>query len=214
MKGKTPRDRCLSDDEVAAYVDGAVKRDLRKRIEEHLAQCSTCLHSVVELKHLVSAAHAQEKLPAAALARAESIVERTRSRASETLPELDIVLALKSGICKILETTGEVLRPGRLAPVTVRGERRTAPSPRVAQSLSAHLVTLELVSAKQGVEPRLTIVEEASAERPDGIKAKLRGPDASDTKYSRAGKIGFSPVGPGTYRIEIEKIGRIRLDIQ
>ena len=124
------------------------------------------------------------------------------------------MLALKSGICRILETTGQVLRPGRLAPVTVRGEKRTAPSPRVAKSLSGHLITLEMVTAGQGIEPRLAVAEEASGERPDGIKAKLRGPGASETKYTRAGKIAFSPVGPGAYRIEIEKIGRIRLEIQ
>jgi hypothetical protein len=213
MKGKTPKDRCLSADEVAAYVDGAVRPDLRKRIEEHIGRCSACLHSVAELKHLVSV-RTTEKLPAAALARAEGIVERELSRLSGTLPQLDVVLALTSGVCKILKTTGEMLSPGRLAPVTVRGEKRPAPSPRVAKALSGYLVTLELVSGKQGVQPRLAIVEEASAERPDGIKAKLRGPDASDTKYTRAGKIAFSPVGSGTYQIDIEKIGKIELDIQ
>lgn len=209
MKGRASRTRCLSDDEVAAYVDGAVRPDLRKRIEEHVGRCSLCLHNVAELKHLVSAEH-PSKLPAAALARAESLVARARS----IVPEMEVVLALKSGLCKIIETTGQVLIPGRLIPVTVRGDRRCAPSPRVAKSLSGYLVTLELVNAKQGVQPRLTVVEEASAERPDGIKARLVAPDQSETKYTRAGKIGFSALRPGAYSIEIEDIGRISLDIQ
>ena len=214
MKGKDPGARCLSDDEVAAYIDGAVERDLRERIEQHLGRCRACLHSVAELKRLVRAAQALERLPAPAMARAESIVERELAKRGEALAEMEVVLALKSGICRILETTGEMLRPGRLAPVTVRGARPSAPSPRIAKSLSGYRVTLELVSAAKGVEPRLAVAEEGSRERPDGIKAKLRGREATETKYTRAGKISFSPVGPGTYRIDIEKLGRIRLEIQ
>lgn len=214
MKSRESRSRCLSDDEVAAYVDGAIGSDLRKSIEEHLGLCRTCLHSVAELKHLVRAARAAEDLPAPVVARAESIVERELARRGEVLPGFEVVLALKSGICRIIETTGKVLRPGRLAPVTVRGDERAAPSPRVAGSLSGHSVTLELVGDGQGVQPRLAIADEASGERPDGIKARLRGPGASQTKYTRGGKIGFSPVGPGAYRIEIERIGTIELAVQ
>ena len=87
MKSRDTKSRCLSDDEVAAYVDGAVRPDLRKRIEEHLARCGDCLHNVAELKHLVGAASAAVKMPAAALARAESIVERELSPRGEMIAE-------------------------------------------------------------------------------------------------------------------------------
>jgi anti-sigma factor RsiW len=214
MKDKAPGKKCLTDDEVAAYVDGAVAPGLRKRIEEHLARCSLCLHGVAELKHLVSAER-PGRLPARALARAESVLAgRLRAARPSIAPEMEVVIALKNGLLKILETTGELLTPGRLSPVVVRGGNRTAPSPRIAQSLSGYLVTLEAVGSGNEVRPRLAIVSERSAERPDGLKARLRGPDVSETRYARAGKIGFSALRPGAYTIEIEDVGTINLEIQ
>jgi hypothetical protein len=225
MKDRDYREKCLSDDEVAGYVDGVVKPEIRKRIEDHLPHCSLCLHHVAELKQLVgSEATLPGVLPAQALARAESLI------ASETqaVPEFAIALALKSGICKLLETTGDLLAAGRLAPVALRGDRPQpgessaessggkidGPSLRVAKSLSGHLVTLELVAERETVLPKLVIVEETSSARPDGIKAKIYSPGTSETRYSRQGRITFSALKPGVYGIDIEEIGRVRLDIQ
>ena len=211
MKERISRGRCLTDDEVAAYVDGAVKPNLRKRIEDHLLKCNSCLHGIAELKQLLSPERrAEVTLPAAARARAESMIERKTA----DVPEMAITLALKKGICRILETTGNLLLPGNLAPAPVRSEAQPSPSPRVAKSLSGYLVTLELVTRKQETQPRLWIVEESSSGRPDGIKAKLYAEGACETKYSRAGKVSFSPLRPGLCLIEIEDIGRIRLEVQ
>jgi hypothetical protein len=209
MTPKTPKARCLSDDEVAAYVDGMGGPGLRKRVEHHLARCNVCLHSVAEMKQLVGAEAAREALlPGEVLARAESLIAREMMP-----PELELVAAVRSGICKIIETTGRLLTPGRLSPVQVRGGK-TAPTPKIAKSLSGYLVTLELVPGEQGVQPRLTLVEEVSSARPDGIKARLDSPEASETKYSRGGRLSFAALSPGAYRIEIEEIGRISLDIR
>lgn len=211
MRDGISRGRCLTDDEVAAYVDGAVKPGLRKRIEDHLLRCNSCLHGVAELKQILSPERmAEVALPAAARARAESIIElRTAD-----VPEMAITLALKKGLCRILETTGNLLLPGNLAPAAVRSETQPCPSPRVAKSLSGYLVTLELVTRKQETLPRIWIVEESSSDRPDGIKAKSYTEGACETKYSRAGKVSFSPIKPGACLIEIEDIGRIRLDVR
>ena len=221
MKDRGSREKCLTDDEVASYVDGVVKPDLKKRIEDHLVRCNFCLHNVAEIKQLVgSGAGLPGALPAEALARAETLVAQHTQRA----PQFDITLALKSGICKLLETTGDLLVPGRLAPVELRGEkrstdrpsgdRRNSPSLKIAKSLSGYLVTLEFVAERQAVLPKLTIVEETSSGRPDGIKAKLYSPGASETRYSRRGRMSFPALKPGIYGIDIEEIGRIRLDIQ
>jgi len=211
MKVKDQRGKCLTDDEVTSYVDGVVGSNLRKRIEDHLARCSFCLHNVAELKCLVAAESAAgAPLPEAAMARAAGLIARQAGSSSE----FDITLAIRGGVCRLLETTGNLLLPVSLAPAPVRGERRPAPGLRVAKSLSGYLVTLEMISGKQAVEPTVTIVEEASSAKPDGIKAKLYTPGAAETKYSRAGKMRFSALKPGAYRIDIEEIGTIRLDIQ
>lgn len=206
MEGK-----CLTDDEVAAYVDGTAEPDLRRRIEDHLLRCNACLHGVAELKQLLSPGCAAEiTLPAGARARAEAIIER---RTADE-PEMAITLALKAGLCRIIETTGSLLVPGRLAPAPVRSRVGPVPSPRVAKSLSGYVVTLEFVTRKQETQPRLTIVEESSSAKPDGIKAKIYTQGACETKYSRAGRVSLSPLKPGLSIIELEDIGRIRLEVR
>ena len=220
MKRRDRTERCLTDEEIASYVDGAVESDLRGRIEDHLVRCSICLHNVGELKQLAgSETVLSARLPRAALARAEEMV----AQHAQAAPRFDLTLALKGGMCRLLETTGDLLLPGRFAPVPVRGGKSPAadagagadtPSLRVAKSLSGYLVTLDMVAEKHAVLAKLTIVEEASAERPDGVKAKLYSPGASETRYSRRGKVRFSALRPGVYGIDIEEIGRIKLDIQ
>jgi hypothetical protein len=202
--------RCLSDEETAAYVDGVVSPDARKRIEGHLIACGFCLHNVAELKELVCAQVGCDiTVPAEAMARGQALVaERTQTA------QFDITMALRRGLCRLLETTGELLVPGKLAPAVVRGEKRTESSLRVVKSLSGYLVTVDLAAGRGGVQPTLTVTEEASSSRPDGLKAKLYSPDTSETKYSRRGKLSFSHLAPGRYEIDIEEIGEIRLDIQ
>ena len=208
---KRPIGKCLSDEETTAYVDGIVSPEARCCIEDHLVTCSFCLHNVAELKELVCAQAGRDvAVPAEAMARAHaSIAQR-----ANVSPQFEITLALRRGLCRLLETTGELLLPGRLAPAAVRGEKQPGSNLRVAKSVSGYLVTVELVAAKDAVQPTVTITEETSSSRPDGIKAKLYSPGASETKYSRRGKFSFSLLARGLYGIEIEEIGKIRLDIQ
>jgi hypothetical protein len=210
-KGDVMKDRCLTDEEITAYVDGVAKSTLRKRIEEHLSECNLCLHNVAELKQLVGAdAGSHGSVPHGAMAKAENILgEHMRS-----LQQFDITAVLRNGICKILESTGELLPPRRLSPAPVRGGKRSTLSPRIAKSLSGYLVTIELTAVKDVVEPKLTLFEEVSSAKPDGVKAKLYSPGACETKYSHNGRLSFSPVGQGFFKIDIEEIGRIGLDIK
>jgi hypothetical protein len=45
--------RHLSDDEVAAYLDGIVPWAERQRIEAHLVHCGACLDEVVRLLYIL-----------------------------------------------------------------------------------------------------------------------------------------------------------------
>ena len=128
--------------------------------------------------------------------------------------EFDITLAIRDGICRILESTGNLLPPRRLSPVAVRSARHSRLSPRIAKSLAGYLVTIELTPVKDTVQPKLALVEETSSARPDGLRAKIYSPGACETKYSRKGKIAFSPVGRGFFRIDIEEVGSVGLDVK
>ena len=204
------KDRCLTDEEMSAYVDGVVDADLRRRIEKHLAECPVCLHHVAELKELVDPQVAYAAVPTAeALSKAEDII----SQYAQASSGFDITVALRQGLCKILETTGDLLTPRGLAPVAVRGEGRVEPAPRVAKSLSGYLVTLELPTKKGRLQPKVMLALEASSDKPDGIRIKLYSPGACETKYTEAGRAAFQPVGSGDYTIDIEDIGTIELEI-
>jgi hypothetical protein len=204
------KNRCLTDEEITSYVDGVAGDKLRKRIEAHLAACPVCLHNVAELKELVSPeAGIARPVPESVLARAESLVAlHTHSH------DFDIVAVLKNGVCRILETTGDLLSPSMPATVPVRGSRGKKLSPRLAKSLSGYLVTVELKAKAEEVRPALTIIEESTSDGPDGIKAQLCASGTCETKYTHQGKAGFSPLRQGLFRIDIEGIGSIDLEIR
>ncbi len=204
------KDRCLTDEEMSAYVDGVVDTDLRMRIETHLAECAVCLHHVAELKELVSPQVVYAAVPTAeALSKAEDIISQYAGPAFG----FDITVALRQGLCKVLETTGDLLAPRALSPVSIRGESRTELTPRIAKSLSGYLVTVELPARKGRLLPKVMVVHEVSSDRPDGIKIKLYSPGACETKYTESGVAAFEPVGSGDYTIDIEDIGTIELEI-
>jgi anti-sigma factor RsiW len=205
------KDRCLSDDEITSYVDGVVEASMRKRIEAHLSKCALCLHNVAELKQLIDSQHASPTMPTdAALAKAESLI----ARRTQSPRQFDITVVLRDGICRILESTGNLLLPRQPSTVPVRGKKRGALGPRIAKSLAGYLVTVELTPGEDTVRPKLTLVEEASSTKPDGVKARLYSPGACETKYSHRGQVIFPALGQGFFRIEIEEIGTIGLDIK
>ena len=110
------KSECLTEAEMAAYVDCALEASARERVESHLERCQACLHGVAELKRLVDAHEAGPvRTPQAALARATEIVEAV----GRSAPVFSIVAALQQGLLKILETTGSLLPPPRLEPVPV-----------------------------------------------------------------------------------------------
>ena len=204
------KNRCLTDEEMTSYVDGVVGDGLRKKIEAHLTACTVCLHNVAELKELVSPeAEMGRPVPESALARAESLIAlHTHTH------EFDIVAVLKNGVCRILETTGDLLTPRMPATAAVRGSRSKALSPRIARSLSGFLVTVELKAKADEVRTVLSIIEEATSDGPDGVKTQICAPGTCETKYSHDGETTFSPVGQGLFRIDIEGIGSIDLEIR
>ncbi|MFH1313450.1 MAG: hypothetical protein ABIJ00_09545 [Candidatus Eisenbacteria bacterium] len=204
-------EKCLTENEITSYVDGLVTASIRKSIEAHLSRCGLCLHNVAELKQLIDVKPGSLALPsAAAMARAESII----AMHTRTEERFDINVILRNGICRILKSTGNLLLPRQPSTVAVRGRKHGALAPRISKSLAGYLVTVELAPAEDTLKPTLTLVEEASSTRPDGIKTKLYSPDACKTTYSHKGKVTFPPLKAGSFRIEIEEVGTIGLDIK
>ena len=202
---------CLTEVEVAAYVDGMADTDARERVESHIVTCPLCLHHVAELKQLAGAYETSPvSTPGTALARALHIIgNRTRSSS-----ELSIVAVLRDGLVKILETTGSLLPPPRLAPVPVRTKKQPVLIPRVAKSIGGYFVTVELSREGGTFVADVSLLEEETSERPDGVKVKLLAGDASETRYSKSGKVRFATLGTGVANLYIEGIGRVKLEFR
>ena len=205
------RNECLTEAEIAAYVDGGAAPALRQEVEEHLARCGACLRNVAEVKRLADAHQAHPlRTPEAALARAMEIV----GAAAHAAPGLSIVAVLREGLLRILETTGSLIPPPRLAPVQARKKKGGGPAPRVARSISGHLVTVELGQASDGFTVDVTMVDEVSSRLPEGVKVKLYSAKSTETRYSRAGRVRFTSLDKGTSDLDIEGIGRISVEIR
>ncbi len=205
------KSKCLTEAEILAYVDGLAGADARDKVESHIESCALCLHNVAELKQLVAAHEAGPvRAPEAAVSRAADLIDA----ALHSLPALSIVAVLRGGLVKILETTGSLLPPPRLAPVQVRKKKEARLVPRVARSLSGYFVTVELSEARGRFTAEITIVEKASSQQPDGVKVKLFAAGGCETRYSREGKVRFTSLEKGTSDLDIEGIGRISLEIR
>jgi hypothetical protein len=205
------KSECLTEAEMAAYVDGMLEAGAREKAESHLERCPVCLHGVAELKRLVDAYESGAiRAPEAALARAEKLVEA----GAPSTPVLSIVAALHKGLVKVVETTGSLLPPPRLEPVPVRKKRPAGLQPRVGKPLSGYFVTVELSEDGGRFAADITIVNEKTSERPDGLKAKLRAPGRTESRYSRDGRLRFTSLESGTADLELEGIGRIVLEIR
>lgn len=205
------KSRCLTDEQIAAYVDGLAAAPMREEVESHIEVCPFCLQSVAEVKRLADAyAASPVSTPDAAHRRALDVIEAAGHR----LPEFSIVATLKQGLVKILETSGSLLPPPRLEPVPVRSQKRSALIPRVAKSLSGHFVTVELRSQGEEFVADVTLIAEESSERPDGVKVRLCAGETTETKYSRSGKVRFTSLVRGMSELDLEGIGRIKLEIR
>jgi anti-sigma factor RsiW len=201
---------CLSDEQMAAYVDGLVSPEERLRIEEHLAVCGPCLRAVAEIKGLASAAgEAPAAPPEGVLSRARELVA---SRGGP-VPELDIVAILRAGVCKILESSGNLLPPRMPSTVAIRGAPAEGVSPRVSRSMEGYLVTVELGVRESGVAPAVTLADERSGARPDGQKIRFSSEATCQIKYTRRGRAEFASVEQGRFAMEIDGVGRISLEI-
>lgn len=212
---------CLTDAEIAAYVDGTADARAREKVEAHIADCLRCLHSLAEVKRLAMA-HGESPVstPEAALNRALEIVARkvrpvpAQPAPGISLPAFSVTAALKQGVVRILETTGSLLPPPRLAPVPARKGEKAPPSPRIAKSLCGYRVTLELRAEGDRITAGIMLVDENTSELPEGVKVKLRAGGTSKTRYSREGQVRFVSLDKGNSDFDIEGVGRISLSVQ
>jgi hypothetical protein len=203
---------CLTDEEMSAFVDGALAAEERARVEKHLAACDRCLRAVAELARLAGDPAAYEEPSPEALAAARKVIDRL-APAGETF---DIVAVLKEGVCRILQTTGNLLPPADIAPAPARAPRPSETgrlAPRVSRALAGHLVTVELEASGDEIRPRISVTEESTGEGAEGLKIRLHSEDSTETGYTESGEVAFPARARGSFTIEMEDVGSITVEV-
>ncbi|MCK4547621.1 MAG: zf-HC2 domain-containing protein [Candidatus Eisenbacteria sp.] len=204
--------KCISDEAMAAYVDGRIDPEERRRIESHLVRCDRCIEQIAVLKRVTDSREslAGVRIPDRVLARAEALIaERFGRRVSV----LDLVVRVAEGLVSVVKTTGEVLSPD-LCPVPARGRKKRGKNVFVKQRAGTADVIVEMES--RGDHPTLRVfLENTETQEPlDGVRVNLKGPAGMESRFAEQGLADFGPKTAGQYRIEIEDVGEVSLEIQ
>lgn len=201
---------CLSDETVAAYVDSRLNDQDRRLVESHLLKCDRCLEQIALLKQVTDACARGEEvsIPERVLARADALItERCRPSV------LDVVFGFTRDLVSILRTTGEVFSGPIVHPVPVRGPGRPARRALVRKTVAKYDLMVEVESSTPHPVVRIILRESESQEPIHGTRVKLTGPSGTETRFTEEGLADFGPREPAHYRIEIEGVGDVDLEI-
>jgi len=210
---------CLSDETTAAYVDGRLEEADRRAVETHLVHCDRCLEQVALLKRVMDqeAALAGLEIPDAVLARAEALIAERFGRRPAVM---DLAVRIAGSLVDVLRTTGEILTPDP-APVPVRGRRRKGGCARVHKRVENHDLVVEVESRASRPVLRVLLSQAETRLPVHGVRVVLsRASDSetrftdSETRFTERGLADFGPRDPGHYRIGIEDVGDVDIDIE
>lgn len=201
---------CLSDETVAAYVDDRLKTEDRRAVESHLVECDRCLEQVAFLKQ-VTDAHARGEeisIPEGVLAGADTLIaERCRRSV------LEAVFGFTRDLVTVLRTTGEVFSGPVTQPMPVRGARHPAKRALVKETVGNLSLVVEVESSTPCPVVRIILTESESQQPVHGTRVNLIGPSGPETRFTEEGLADFGPREPAHYRIEIEGVGDVDLEI-
>ncbi len=203
---------CLSDETLAAYVDGRVDASERRSVETHLVRCDRCLEQVALLKRVSDdeAAFADLTVPPAVLARARALIaERFGPRTSI----VDLVVRIAGSVVEVLRTTGEMLAPDP-ASAAVRGRRKPGRRALVRKRVGDLDLIIEVESRDGEPVLRILLNRPETGHPVHGVRVDLAGSSDSETRFTEKGLADFGPRRPDRYRVRIEDVGDIDLEIQ
>ncbi len=203
---------CISDEMMAAYVDGRLEPAERRSIETHLVGCNRCLEELTLLKQVADqeTSLAGVRIPAAVLARAEQLIAERFGRRESII---DLAVRVAGNLVEVLRTTGEALTP-ELTPVPVRGRRRQGRRALVRKRVEDLDLIVE-VESRDGEPVLRVLLGRADTDRPvHGVRIDLSSSSESETRFTENGLADFGPRKPDHYRIRIEDIGDVDLQIE
>lgn len=204
-------DGCLSGERLAAYVDGRLDPEEREVVESHVARCDRCLEEVALLMRVVGeeARLADTPVPERVVARAEALIAERCRRPSI----LELVVKLKEDLVAVIRTTGEILSGELAQPVPVRGRARPAKRALVRKTVEDTDATVEVESRPGAPVIRVMLESTETHEPRHGVRVDLAGPSETETRFTESGLADFGPREPGCYRIGIEDLGHVDLEI-
>ena len=207
------KSKCLSEEELALFLQGDMEERPSRRVEAHIALCGRC----AEIAALYCKA---DELQEQAVP--EQVIEKAKALSGERLI-FEVALRLKEKFMELLKTTGDVIRRGDMAPVPVlrgRGISELKEEISLVKEFEEIRIALKLDKKdKDRVRISVVLSEKASLRPITDLRVALfRKSLELESYFARSGAAVFEGLTYGLYTLEISRrdnrIGIIKLEIK
>ncbi|OGW79638.1 MAG: hypothetical protein A3G33_07555 [Omnitrophica bacterium RIFCSPLOWO2_12_FULL_44_17] len=207
-KDSKPQGACLTDQDIACFLDDRLSRKQRKLICAHVVSCATCADQFKD--HLLIAEDVNSSPLLEVPQELEDMAKALVS--SKVKPNiLDIILNFTQDAIQLVKTTGDVLKTAVPIPVLrTNGKAEAMPNQiKIAKAFKNLALEVQVEKRRHDLaDISVSISEEGKRKKPAGFRISLfRGEREICSKLADKGKIKFEEVKIGQYKIVISKEG-------
>lgn len=205
--------KCLSEEELALFLQGDMDERPSRRVEAHIGLCSRC----AEIAALYCRTHKfQEQVVP------EQVIEKAKALVGERLI-FEVALRLKEQFIELLKTTGDIIRRGDMAPVPVlrgRGIREFKEEISLVKEFEEIRIALKLDKKdKDRIRIGVSLSHKTSLRPITDLRVALFRQNLElESYFARSGAVVFEGLIYGLYTLEISRrdnrIGIIKLEIK
>jgi hypothetical protein len=205
--------KCLSEEELALFLQGDMDEKTSRGVEAHIALCSRCAE-IAALYY--RAGKLQEQVVP------EQVVEKAKTLVGESLI-FEAAVRLKGKFMELLRTTSDAMRVGDIAPVPVlrgRGIREFKEEISLVKEFEEIRIALKLDKKdKDRIRIGVVLSDKVSLSPITDLRVALfRENKELESYFARSGTAVFEGLSYGLYTLEISRrdnrIGIIKLEIR
>lgn len=200
------KNKCLSEIEVGAYIDGTLSPEKRDKVERHFVDCSKCWNEFIALQRVLTTKNQfdQEDAP-------EAVIRNVVNMFPQKEGLLDIVLKLAGGAVEVLKHSVDFSLMQPLPAAGIRSGKELSPG-MVVLKRSFEEINVELNIEKMQdnlCSIRVLVDDPAAKEGKDIFRVELisRGRELFSSRIKQ-GEAVLEDVGTGLYKIKILKHSR------
>lgn len=200
------KNKCLSEIEVGAYMDGTLSPEKREEVERHFVDCSRCWNEFIALQRILTKEKQfdQEDAPERVIMKVVNMFPQKRSI-------LDIVLKLAGEAAEVIRHSADFSMVELLPATAVRGGKKLSPGTVVLKrSFDEINVELNIEKIQDNLCSIVVMVDDPAAEEgKDIFSVELISRErVLFSSRIKEGEAVLEDVSTGLYTIKILKRGR------